>query len=274
MKYYIPDLRLASQLGAQQNFEDKLGGLPWGLPTDQWPICRQCGEPMALLAQFGHDEERLDLGRPGRVAFVFQCNGLDAACKTWDSNGGANTAFVLEPEDMTDVLTQPTEKTLRHETEARVIRWIEEVDRLTLEQLELFTDERYLDLDDEILDSIPELTKLGSAPVWIQYPEVKDGFKVVAQLSSEYFFFIDVPEPDDVGCDVTKRVDGEFQTIACTSRAHSAPRYVTEWYEYRYGVKWGCGGANFGDAGIGYLLMEVDRTPSSIPMCKFLWQCS
>lgn len=62
MKYWVPDLLLATQLPPQQELEDKLGGLPWGLPEGLWPVCRSCGKPQSLLAQFTHHAERLDLG--------------------------------------------------------------------------------------------------------------------------------------------------------------------------------------------------------------------
>ncbi len=273
MKYYLPNLRLATQLGPQQGLEDKLGGNPWGLPTAQWPVCSECDEAMAFVAQFSHHKDRLDLGRDGRVVFVFQCHNYDTVCDTWDPSGGANAAFIVEPETLNDAPTAPPGELFYVLPEARVIEWMEKQDQVTPEQLPLFNDDEYLDIDEDVLHSIPALTKLGSAPSWIQYPEVEDGFKVIAQFSDGYFFFTDVPSPDDVGCEVTRRVDGQFQTLECTTPSEGAPEHVYEWHEHRYGVIWGCDGPNFGDGGLGYLLMEI-KDDASLPACTFLWQCT
>ena len=49
----------------------KIGGIPWGLPSDHWPSC--CGRPQKLLAQLCHEPPMLDLGFPGAVLHLFQC---------------------------------------------------------------------------------------------------------------------------------------------------------------------------------------------------------
>ena len=38
MRCFLPDIRLASELPEQEKLEDKLGGVPWGLPDDLWPV--------------------------------------------------------------------------------------------------------------------------------------------------------------------------------------------------------------------------------------------
>jgi hypothetical protein len=74
MRYFVPEIRLASELPTQACIQDKLGGLPWGVTASRWPMCSDCGKPQSLLAQFVHDASRLDLGRQGRALFLFQCN--------------------------------------------------------------------------------------------------------------------------------------------------------------------------------------------------------
>ncbi len=49
----------------------KFGGIPVGLPEDQWPICADCGSSMSLLLQMQHHRERLPLGKEGRVLYLF-----------------------------------------------------------------------------------------------------------------------------------------------------------------------------------------------------------
>lgn len=104
MKYFIPELKLAIQLSNQEFYQEKLGGLPYGLPIEKWPICGECNIPLALLAEFVHHDERLNLGREGRVIFVFQCNN-NRICETWNNQTGANSCFILEPEELTQGIT-------------------------------------------------------------------------------------------------------------------------------------------------------------------------
>src|SRR5262245_15947067 len=99
MLNFIPDLQLGSLLPPQRGLEDKFGGLPWGLRTDLWPMCRHCGRPQSLLAQLSHDDQRLDLGRDGRVLFVFQCchppwKRDPRECESWSSAAGANACLI------------------------------------------------------------------------------------------------------------------------------------------------------------------------------------
>ena len=59
MRYFLPELTF--QRGSLP--VDKLGGLPWGMPSDLWPLCKACAKPQSLLAQFSHHDQRL--ARPG-----------------------------------------------------------------------------------------------------------------------------------------------------------------------------------------------------------------
>ena len=95
MQYFVPDIRLTAELPPQFNLEEKLGGIPWGLPPDRWPACADCGKPQTLLAQFVHHPMRLDLNREGRCLFVFHCTQNPGMCDSWRGGGGANACFVI-----------------------------------------------------------------------------------------------------------------------------------------------------------------------------------
>ena len=73
MRYFLPELTF--QRGSLP--VDKLGGLPWGMPSDLWPLCKACAKPQSLLAQFSHHDQRLDLGKPGRI--LYEIEGVDLA---------------------------------------------------------------------------------------------------------------------------------------------------------------------------------------------------
>ncbi len=82
MRSYQPILRLAPGTSAPA-LRAKFGGLPWGVPPQRWPVCRECGHPMSSLAQIpvrGHLDYAGPLaGRPdlaGKVLHVFTCERL------------------------------------------------------------------------------------------------------------------------------------------------------------------------------------------------------
>ena len=106
MRYFVPDIRLASELPTQSGIEDKLGGVPWGLAAKSWPRCNRCGKVQLLLAQFVHDASRLDLERVGRSLFVFQCSNSSGLCPTWKGGSGANACFVVEPEEILSSISE------------------------------------------------------------------------------------------------------------------------------------------------------------------------
>jgi predicted DNA-binding WGR domain protein len=68
---------------------DRIGGDPPTAP----PACKRCRAPMAFIAMFAADAERLPLDR-GKALALFMCEtGKD--CKTWDPDSGANAALIL-----------------------------------------------------------------------------------------------------------------------------------------------------------------------------------
>jgi hypothetical protein len=94
VRSFVPCLAVASLRNVPQTqLTPKLGGLPWGLPQDLWPSCRECTAPMAPLAQLPHQDAVLDFGQPPAVLHLFQCT--TPGCSTWSPDGGCNAAFVL-----------------------------------------------------------------------------------------------------------------------------------------------------------------------------------
>lgn len=225
MQYFVPVLEETEQFSAEAAFQEKLGGTAFGLTAEKYPICRNCGRPMALLAQLEHDAERLNLGREGRVLFVFQCSNRDyrVGCATWDADSGANACFVVEPEDLTGNTEEIPGERIETEKEFYITDWRVQEDEISEAETVYFLDvESYENIDDETSEDLFEKasssTKLGSVPYWIQYPDIPEGeWSFVGQL-------------DD---------DTEF---------------------------------NFGDAGIGYIFIELIKE-NQLPKAKFFWQC-
>lgn len=58
------------------------------------PACSSCGEPMAFLATFTADVERLPLGAKKGLA-LFQC-ASGKPCKPWEPDAGANAVVLLD----------------------------------------------------------------------------------------------------------------------------------------------------------------------------------
>lgn len=249
MRYFVPDIRVASELPAQSCPQDKFGGLPWGLALDAWPKCRTCGRSQSLLAQFLHHSARLDLGREGRSLFAFQCNHDPGRCASWDRSAGANACFVVEPEDLHGGRLTPVPADHPSvEREVQVVRWIERDDGLPDALAAAFYDLRAYDaLDDAHLKAVTWSSRMGGVPRWVQTPAgappQSAGWRFVGQLDSTYSFLspplIDVPwvlpDPD--------RYEG---------RTHLAV------------------GPNFGDGGIAYLFL---RSGPTLPEGSFHWQC-
>lgn len=256
----MPILKLASLLPEQKALEDKLGGLPWGLPSAKWPICATCGRPQSLLAQFVHNEERLNLGRTDRVLFVFQCNYAPGDCETWDGCSGANSCFVLEVEELTDKLTESPSSDLSVETEARVQEWIRKVE--DLEQASLASPYK---------PNPTFSTKLGGLPNFIQSEEEapSDGYRFIGQLDNIYNFYSELPAANDVGCSVIKfgRLRREEKP---EQRKQNAPPYFIQEYAPSSEVRWYCEGPNFGDSGMGYIYLKLEE---NIAKGHFFWQC-
>ena len=234
MKYFIPELAPADDLPAQSLHEDKFGGLPWGLPAERWPTCASCGSPQSLLAQLRHHDDRLDLGKAGRVLFVLACNDDIGRCPTWDMNSGANSCFVVDQDELAEGLTLPPvshdfpqrrlDRWLDEQVhpEWRVAQWREGKDGIPEAYPGFFGLMRGLPdgYDPKEYGSywsaVPQETKLGSVPFWIQFPELPPGGRFLGQIDSN----------------------------CCQA---------------------------FGDSGLGYIFLTG---PASAPRGWFLWQCT
>ncbi len=258
--YFMPMLKLASLLPEQKALEDKLGGLPWGLPAEKWPMCAMCTRPQSLLAQFVHDEERLNLGKTGRVLFIFQCNYEPGECETWDASSGANSCFVLDAEELTEKLTESPSSDLTVETEARVEEWIRKVE--DLEQASLVSPYK---------PNTTFSTKLGGLPSFIQSEEEapSDGYRFIGQLDFLYNFYSEIPAANDVGCSVIKFRRPRKEEPE--RRKPNAPPYFIQELAPSSEVRWYCDGPNFGDAGTGYIYLKLEDTTAK---GHFFWQCS
>ncbi|MFA6209864.1 MAG: hypothetical protein WCT03_14195 [Candidatus Obscuribacterales bacterium] len=260
MYYFVPMLKLASQLPEQKTLEDKLGGVPWGLPKEKWPNCSMCKKPQTLLAQFVHNEERLNLGKSGRVLFIFQCNYDPGNCETWDANSGANSCFVLDHNDLTEGLTALPASDVTIETEARVEEWIRNVE--DLEQAVKVVPYKF---------NTTFSTKLGGLPNFIQGEDETPGesYRFVGQLDYMYNFYSELPDANDVGCDVIKF--GRLgRTMTADQRKPNAPPHFIQECSPSSEIRWNCDGANFGDAGMGYIYLKVEANQA---LGHFFWQC-
>lgn len=257
MKYYIPQLKISLDLPPQSKPEDKVGGLPWGLTLERYPVCRNCGKSQSLLLQLVHHPDRLNLGRPGRNLFVFQCNnyedGRGEVCSTWDGSSGANACFVLEPEDLADSLSPMPADSPWLEVEAHIVGWQTADDGISPDKVT--PEGAFCNLSEEEIEDPYILenqvyggTKLGSAPYWIQDPRGPGkGWTFVGQLYGEY------------------RLSEEPSTEAKTS-----PRGQTGHIYQRRDGGWGISGPNFGDAGNGYIFVQIQPKKAE---GYFLWQC-
>lgn len=280
MKYFVPDIRLANELPQQERMEEKLGGLPWGLAEKKWPKCIECGKSQTLLAQFMHEDTRLNLGRAGRSLLVFQCNHRPGLCCSWLWGKGANACLVLEPEEIVKEEAALSRDRPPGEVEARIVGWREYEDGLSDAQVEFFSDETKWDaLDEEQQESLfskaVQCTRLGGVPTRIQSSREApgDAWRFVGQLDFLYYFLTPPKSSDGTersgGRGLWRRVLDLFRsppkpaikTMSPMAQNSRGPVQFTH----------ACEGPNFGDAGMGYIFI---RDTAGVPEGLFFWQCS
>lgn len=248
MRYFVPDIRPAVELPPQETFVEKFGGLPWGIPQSKWPKCAGCGKSQSLVAQFEHSDQRLNLGKPGRILSIFHCAHIPGYCSTWDGKSGANACFVTEPEENTQTSTSLPEDLPPVENEAHVIGWIERDDGIPESDTALFFEEKtFFELPDEVMDRLSSISRLGGVPHWFQGPSdgspVEDGWRFVGQIDSSLSFFTSPKTPLSWISPDSEKWEG---------RTHFAQ------------------GPNFGEDGLGYVFLKMTNgTPSG----WFFWQC-
>lgn len=246
MRYFRPILEPAELMATQVAYEDKLGGLPFGLPAARWPACKDCGKPQSLLAQFAHHPERMDLGRTGRVLSIFQCNHDSGMCSTWEGGSGANACVITEAEESTYSLTPAPSQDTSIEREARIVEWREQDDGLEVDEAARFLDsEAYSQLPRLKTELVSAGTRLGGVPYWVQSPDEapRSPWQFIGQLDSTYSFL----KPPRAS------VQGIYPDPECWEGR-------THW----------CEGPNFGDGGIAYLFINRTTDPCS---GWFFWQC-
>jgi len=169
MRSYYPQFRNVAEPG----LVPKIGGLPWGLPSRLWPVCRECNRAMSHLAQLPADGEALPLAS-GEVLFLFKCE-WDSICSFWEHGAGANAAFVVQRADLGSVPSAlPSDGAdgppalLR---EIGIAGWRADDDGVPAESEEAFYDyEAYFDLPGEVAHphdwASPWCTKSGGVPYW------------------------------------------------------------------------------------------------------------
>ncbi len=274
---------------------EKFGGLPWGLPIEQWPLCRECGNPQTHLATLIHHAERLDLGAEGRAVLIFQCGHTpnETNCEAMDADSGANAVIFLDAKDIgTELMTPPAPGASR-EIEMRIISWEERHDLVTPGmEASFYNADGFWDQPDEarqtVEDSIEDGARLGSVPCWVQEPEdIDPDLYFAAQLAMYYHFPDPVPSADAVGAVVSirrsiedlppydpRRWDHKF-TYQVHQPAHPDPSlrgqiYVSDLTLKRYGSGFDVEAADFGDGGVAYLFVHPDPIA---PKGRFSWQC-
>jgi len=295
MRYFVPTLALGALLPPQTQLNDKFGGLPWGLPADKWPLCRECGNPQTHLATFLHSAERLDLGAEGRAVLIFQCGRApnETNCETFTADGGANAVVFLDAHELGSDLTEPPAPGAFKEIEMRVTEWVEKHDLVTAESESWFyTADGFWGERDEarqvVEDSIEDGARLGSVPCWVQEPEnVDSAFRFAAQLSMYYHFPDPIPSADAVGVVVSVRrsMEGlppfdpsrwdpsliyDVQKPADPDPALRGQIYFSDSTFERYGSGFDVEATESGPGGKGYLFVHPD--PIS-PRGLFMWQC-
>lgn len=242
MKYFVPKLKFGSELPVQNKLEEKFGGLPWGLEVGQIPVCVHCNNYQTLIAQLLHHPVRLNLGASGRVLFVFQC---EQGCPSWEGGSGANACFVVDPCDLVDSPTSFLENLPPVNPEIRIVDWFECDDGIISEQVsDFYDDQKYTDLPEELIESLPKMTRLGGVPIWCQSAdEAPKGWRFVGQIEESHSVFERPP-------------DQKWES------------HIWEpgtWYERR----WLVGDHNFG-TGSAYIFL---RDRSDKPEGLFFWQC-
>ena len=160
--------------GADSGVVPKLGGLPWGLPTRLWPICKECGLPMSHLAQLPADKQVFPVIPDDEVLFVFKCE-WDSICSFWEADAGANSVFAVQRQLLGNAPTAAPEDANDGAPvvlpEFGITGWRADDDGAAAELEEAFYDYgKHNDLPEEIASPHDWdgswLTKAGGVPYW------------------------------------------------------------------------------------------------------------
>ena len=282
MRFFLPTLQVATLAGEQTRLRSKLGGVPWGLPAEHWPVC--CARPQKLLAQLCHELPMLDLGAPGRVLHLFQClECLGIGEGPHGSNEGA--AFVLEAVELGSGPVRVPGFDAEPDMGRPLIGefwlsgWQAEDDGVPPARLPEFFDERaYRVLQKEYahLDWYggQERTRFGGGPRWTgngpqTFPPAP--FEFLGQLDT----FLPLPgpasAPDVVGCTVAEHTQVNGKTVFTYLDPSPERRRINAPWDLTY--ERGANShraeyANFGSDGTAYVF--IDRTVEP-PAVRWLW---
>lgn len=270
MRCWYPRLSL-SALDPQPDpgTDDRWGGRGRGFPADRWPLDQQ-RNPCPPLARLHHHPQRLDLGRDGRVLFVFLAVEWFNERFT-DSLRAGGVAIVLEPEEF-DLDEPGLAAGHTAYTEARVVEWEVGDDGIRDDHIPyLMNAEQFLQLGwIEPYFEMAHRPKVGGAPLWTgNGPVVSLGprLRYLGQCSGDYLFDGDAPEPDDIGAPriIWRRKPGDNPWARYADRTE--PRHVNPDAPAYYSVHEGAGGwvvpyANFASDGIGFMLSAGGDPPT------------
>lgn len=265
---FAPVLSIPQDASQSAFPREKMGGVPDGLKLEDWPKCSGCGGSQTFIAQFKHHPERLDLGRNGRVLFVFQCGQDPGVCETWKHDTGENACFVVEPENLStpEPNASPPPKTgwmkklfgteVKLENAPRdiptpyneviITKWNMYDDGLDNKlKASFFDEDLHSKLPHDIWENLNSTTHLGGVPMWLQSsdeaPQLNWDF--VGQISDVYSF---------------------------KSPPSRLPKWIYEDTERFEGRTHYAVGPNFG-GGIAYLFIQTNS--NWVPRAKMFWQC-
>jgi hypothetical protein len=263
---YLPRWAVAVLQPAQDRLLSKVGGVPWGMPAELWPMC--CGHPQKLFAQLVHEPPMLDLGEDGAVLHLFQC----ADCLGVDGAEGCAAFLVPRARMGKGLVTTPDydhDGGLggRLNGELWVTGWTPFDDGIDASRLPEFYDEPKLWKLQEEFDYIdwfdgPHMTRAGGAPRWTgngpQSVPPKP-YEFLMQIDSGLYPRSELPA-DDVADRLARNVDLPHGR---------APKAVPPWSldeaEDRPGYL--CAEhANLGSDGTAYVFVDRTRTPH-----RFTW---
>lgn len=194
MNYFVPNLSVAPDLQSLERF----GGHPIGLAEGQWPKCSECNGSLSFIAQFNHDDERLNLGSAGRRLFIFMCNHDPGMCSTWEAFSGANKCLVVDASELDDEINPLPADNPVVENFVQVVGWLERDDDLSSELAPKFLDDDlFLYMEDEVLEKVTWSTRLGGFPRWLQSPNDGPGsdWRFLGQLDSTHSFIEEPAQP-------------------------------------------------------------------------------
>ena len=279
MRAFLPSFQIAALAGEQTGLRSKLGGVPWGLPAERWPVC--CGHPQKLLAQLCHEPPRLDLGAAGAVLHLFQC----LECLGIGNQGNEGTGFVLDRSQLGDSLVRVPGADAELDMGGPLVGefwltgWQEEDDGIPAACLPEFFDERaYRTLQKEFphVDwyGEPGRTRFGGSPRWTgNGPQTfpPPPFEFLGQLDNFLSLPGPAPAPDEVGCTVTEHHQAGGKPVftnlppAPERRRPNAPwgllhEQGTAEHRAEY--------TNFGSDGTAYVFIDRSQAP---PAVRWLW---